>query len=719
MSKVISNFQGRENAIVFKAANGGINSNSIDNPNYAKYIQNMVLNEDNNLSVRNGTKLVAEQKINENNIFGDQLKLMSYINFDGVSEILTYQTYFIKIPFINIADNSTIDAVGTDISEININITNLEQNQKDLLSKYFFNYVNIFVEQESYSDKTEIFNVNITNDEIVFSINLPLGFFDFDGAEAKYNLWIERAGIYKFIDTEDVNKLDILLLDLNPNVIVSYINYQRYLIICNGIDPVFYYDGTSLQELKSDYQLKLNSLTKLSNNSFSIVVVNDYEIELKRELLVDNIVKIAGENGLETPNKITAITFTKTDSLKIDITFEDNFIFEPRNILYQKSIPAFSYINVINDRLFALDSGGSYYKKFRSPDKSMLVYYCSKRKSIFNWYDGSGIINQINLASNSNKADDLQCFNTYQGRILFWGKESVQIWTGNDPTVNNNGQEIDLGDFRWQKTEPVGIFSKNMFVELPNIFVFLSKFGICSLKIDGFNNLNIDLLFAEPVNNYIRKQLENLQTEREYRSLSSFVYPYAGFIGFRFIHNCYIYQLKSQGFWTIFTQNFSDSKTFLYDSVSKNLYLSNKGNVLVYCDKLDNKNYMDMENNPIPFNLYYNWFNISSCWYNENLYLGCSSNEDILLKIKIYINYDMSNYALTEIKVNQLDSKYNISRFDIDEYSNNEYSIYPQETIRFNANSVSIKINGVAYKEFIFDSLYLSGGIQIVKNNDN
>jgi hypothetical protein len=60
MSKVINNFQGRENAIVFKAANNGINSNSIDNLSYAKYIQNMILNEDNNLSVRNGTKVAKK-----------------------------------------------------------------------------------------------------------------------------------------------------------------------------------------------------------------------------------------------------------------------------------------------------------------------------------------------------------------------------------------------------------------------------------------------------------------------------------------------------------------------------------------------------------------------------------------------------------------------------------------------------------------------------------
>lgn len=712
MSKIINNFQGRENAIVFKAASNGINSNSIDNLSYAKYIQNMILNEDNNLSVRNGTKIVANQNIDPDFIFNDQLKLMNYINFNGNSEIITYQTYFIKIPYIDFQTNIVINRLANNLTQIAIDIRSLDDDQKVVLYKYLFENVYIYIEQESYSDKCEIFDVEKNNEDIIFKINLDISFFD-----NQINLWIERAGIYKFIDSNVIDNLIILGLDFNPNVIVSYINYQRYLIICNGIDPVQYYDGTYLKELKSDYQITQISIEKNSNNRLSITTDLIYENELRENLVINKIIKIVSGLKLETPNKIINVIFTVTDNIKIDLTFEDNIIGEPTNILYLKSIPAFSYINIINDRLFALDSGGSFYNKFRSPDKSMLIYYCEKRKSIFNWYNQRGIIESINLASNSHKIDDLQCFTTYQGRILFWGKESVQIWTGNDPTVINDGQNIEFGDFRWQKTEPIGIFSKNMFVELPNIFIFLSKFGICSLKIDGFNNLNIDLFFADNVNSYIRKQLENLTTEREYRNLNCFVYPYGSFIGFRFIHNCYIYQLKGQGFWTIFTQNFSDSKTFLYDSVSKNLYLANKGNVLVYCDKLKYKNYMDMENNPIPFNLYYNWFNITSTWYNENIYLSCQSSEDILIKIKFYFNYDMSDYQLTEIKVNQIDSKFDISRFDIDEYSNNEKSIYPQETLRFHTDSISLKINGIAYKEFIFDSLYLSGGINIEKKN--
>jgi len=249
MSKLINNFQGRENAIVFKAANGGINSNSIDNAVYAKYIQNMILNEDNNLSVRNGTKIVAEYQIDPDKIFNEQLKLINYVNFDGKSELLIYQTYFIKIPHI-VPNIITLDRVDNNITQIAIDIRGLNANQKAVLYKYIFEEVNVYVEQDSYSDNVEIYNVEKNNDDILFKVNFDITFFDVNLGIPAFTLWVERAGIFKFIDTPIIDNPQELILDLNPNVIVSSINYQNYLVICNGIDPVLYYNGNALQELR-------------------------------------------------------------------------------------------------------------------------------------------------------------------------------------------------------------------------------------------------------------------------------------------------------------------------------------------------------------------------------------------------------------------------------------------------------------------------------------
>ena len=718
MSKIINNFQGRNGAIVYKAPILGINSDSIDNPNNARYIQNMYLNEDNNLSIRNGTKIVSQYAFDVNKIFKDQIKLMDYVNINGNSEILIYQTYLINLPYVNIQDNVTLNEIIGNPNEtrIIIDTTPLNVDQKAYLSKAIFNGVYFYVRQDSFSDGADIDNVIITANSVSFTMPFPIGFFDIDSTDIfdpknVFQLWIERAGIYKILDNNGINNPINLILDLAPNVSVSYINYQNRLIVCNGIDPVLIYDGNVLQELKSDYQIILQSIHKINDTNFNIKVNLLYEAELRTELAIGKEIKIFNNLKLEDSYIITNSVFNIGDDLEITITLNKNINGDPRGVLYKKSIPYFNYINVINDRLFALDEGGTFLKKFRNPDKSMLVYYCAKRKSIFNWYNNAGFIESINLAANSNKIDDLQCFTTYQGRILFWGKESVQIWTGNEPTVVNDGQNIDFGDFRWQKTEPIGIYNKNMFIEMPNVFIFLSKFGICSLKIDGFNNLNIDLFFAESVNGYIKKQLEDISTDREYRSLNCFLYPYGGFIGFRFPNNCYIFQLKGKGFWSVFTQDFSKANSFLYDSVSKNLYLTNENKVLIYCDKLTNKNYLDKDLNPIVFNIHYNWLNISNTWYNDNIYLGCYSYNNIEIDICLYVNYNSADCNMTKINVDQNNTKYDFSLFNIDKFSYNENGIYPQETLRFRADSVMIAIKGIAEAEFIFDSLYLSGGI--------
>ncbi|RTL11857.1 MAG: hypothetical protein EKK56_07920 [Flavobacteriaceae bacterium] len=734
MSKIINNFQGRQNSILFKSPVGGMNSNSIDNVSYAKYIQNMLLDENNNLVIRNGTKIVANHIFDENKIFRDQLKLMEYINSEGESEILVYQNYISNLLYVNIQDNVKLDTIAgsPNITKVTIDTTPLNDQQKTYLSKVIFDGTYFYVRQDTFSDGADISNVLVEVNKITFNIPFPEAFFDIDSTDIfdpknAFQLWIERAGIYKFKVSDNLENFTELLLDLNPNVIVSYINYQNKLIICNGIDPVIYYSNNILQELKSNYQIVQNSIEKISNTEISINVSLNYENELRDNLKIGNQISIFNNFNNEIFYTITNVNFVlNINNIKINIILNNDLVGDPKNILYKKSIPAFSYINVINDRLFALDSGGSFYKKFRSPDKSMLIYYCSKRKSIFDWYNKTGFIESINLASNSNKIDDLQCFNTYQGRILFWGKESVQIWTGNDPTVINDGQNIDFGDFKWQKTEPIGIFHKNMYVELPNTFIFLSKFGICSLKIDGFNNLNIDLSFAESINGHIKKQLENIVDDREYRSLNCFLYPYGGFLGFRFVNNCYIYQLKEKrlvnntkmensGFWSVFTQNFSESNSFLYDSVSKNLYLSNKNEVVVYCDKLKIKNYVDLEINPIVFHLQFNWVNMPSTWYNENIYIGCISYQEIPINICVYTNFNTADCKSVEISVDQINTKFDFSFFNFDKYSYNEKGIFPQETLRFSADSVLLNINGIAYNEFIIDSIYLSGGI----NNAN
>lgn len=711
-------FQNKESQISLPAPIGGINTSSSD-INYAKYIQNMLVNEDNDLEIRPGTSVIGSFDFVPTKIFTDQLKMMLFVTEQGTSETIIYQNYFIKIPHIT---NDTI--VVTDMithSKIEMDISGLQEIEKTYLKDRIYNELYIQVQQETVgyiSDKAEISNVILTDNKITFDIPFKYLFFDIDHTDIfeppvnLFELWFERASIYKYAN--DIIVQNPLLEDLSPDVIVTSINYNNHLLICNGIDPVLIYNGVTLEELKSDVQITtLENIVVTDVHNLTMKVSSDYQVELQKYLCVNGSIKITNASNITfQDNVITDIVFNVAlNVLTINITLQDNIIANAKNIIYKKEIPRFNNISIINDRLFALDSGTTEFNKFRSASKSMLVYYCGKRKSLFDWYNKKGIIESMNLAVNSNKPDDLQCIVQFQGRILFWGKESVQIWTGTDPTIMDDRQDIEFGDFRWHKTENIGLFQKTMYIELPNEFIFLSKYGISSIAIDGFNNININLKFASTINMQVKKQLENVSTNREYRGLSCFLYPYGNFVGFKFLYNCYVYQLLNNGVWVVFNESFTQSKCFLYNPINKNLYLINNNTMLLYCDKLSTKKYVDYDNKPIFWMVNYNWIYPGETWGNISVHIACRSVELTNVDLCIYSNMNQATCTEETIVVNQENSLYDYDNDFIDKYSYNDDGIFPYEVLRFDTDCFMISLKGVVKENFIFDKIFLCGGL--------
>ena len=105
--------------------------------------------------------------------------------------------------------------------------------------------------------------------------------------------------------------------------------------------------------------------------------------------------------------------------------------------------------------------------------------------------------------------------------------------------------DLALPDFKWEMTLPVGIIQKSLFVEIPNDFVFLSKYGIISLSsINQYQQLSVSYNFSNGINQHLNAQLEFIENDKDYRDLKAFLYPYGRFLGFKLKYNCLIYQLK-------------------------------------------------------------------------------------------------------------------------------------------------------------------------------
>ena len=113
----------------------------------------------------------------------------------------------------------------------------------------------------------------------------------------------------------------------------------------------------------------------------------------------------------------------------------------------------------------------------------MRAYYAVKTESIYDWFNPqTNEIDFINLNNNSSVPDNLEAITMFEGRTLFLGRETTQVWIGEDPTTNDDGQNITLPDFKWEQTLPVGVIQQTLFVEVPNNLIFLSKYGIVSLS---------------------------------------------------------------------------------------------------------------------------------------------------------------------------------------------------------------------------------------------
>ena len=101
----------------------------------------------------------------------------------------------------------------------------------------------VFIKQ-NISQGAEVLNYAENGDILTFDLPFANTVF-----ENPYELWIERAGIYR-IKTDST--FEMIQDDLDPGVIISHINYLGKLLIANGVDEVKVYDGQNIVNLRGN-----------------------------------------------------------------------------------------------------------------------------------------------------------------------------------------------------------------------------------------------------------------------------------------------------------------------------------------------------------------------------------------------------------------------------------------------------------------------------------
>jgi|TARA_R110000744_G_scaffold94223_2_gene181943 hypothetical protein len=713
-------FQGQVQNVQFPAPYRGMDSTIDNNPEYAKYLQNMLISDNNTCTLRYGTRLIAAFPFDENRIFRSQIATMSHLGASGNSEKIVYQNYLSNMPYLTIKDteNVIVEEIEGEInvSKISIDTTTLDQQQKDFLAQRINNNVYFYIRQESRSDGADISNVVITENQISFTLPFPRSFFDIQLEPLPqivyFELWWERGALYK-LENNNFN-VNPLREDLDPNVIISHINYQGKLLIANGVDPVFIYDGNVLQALKGNASVLITGNITKNANVLTFNIPQFFQVEMEKYVTEGSSVTVINSQEEKIINvTIIAFALPVDNNVVVTLTLAEDPPDNVRTILYKKDIPPFNFLTVANDRLWALAEGRGYKNKFRPSGLAMKAYYASDRKSVDGWFNQkTNEIEFIDLSTNSAIPDNLETIIPFQSKVLFLGRETTQVWQGEDPTVIDDGQNIALPDFKWEMTLPVGIIQKSLFVEIPNDFVFLSKYGIVSLSsINQYKQLSVSYNFSNGINQHLKAQLEFIENDRDYRDLKAFLYPYGRFLGFKLKYNCLIYQLKQTGAWSIFSENFAESRSIFYDPVSQDLFLGmDDGVLLAYADKTQTQTYEEYAKSAMIWRIHYSWIYPSSTWNNEAIFIACRTLNPIDINVQVFKDYSDANSDTEIIRVEQSAGLYDNAQFGISTYSYREGN-FPYEIMRFMGDSVMIVLHGEASDQFIFDKLFLTGGV--------
>jgi hypothetical protein len=134
------------------------------------------------------------------------------------------------------------------------------------------------------------------------------------------------------------------------------------------------------------------------------------------------------------------------------------------------------------------------------------------------------------------------------------------------------------------------------------------------------------------------------------------------------------------------------------------------GVLLAYADKTQTQTYEEYAKSAMIWRIHYSWIYPSSTWNNEAIFIACRTLNPIDINVQVFKDYSDANSDTEIIRVEQSAGLYDNAQFGISTYSYREGN-FPYEIMRFMGDSVMIVLHGEASDQFIFDKLFLTGGV--------
>jgi len=412
------------------------------------------------------------------------------------------------------------------------------------------------------------------------SFPLPL-----DGVRIN-SLWFSQGSLYVY-DLKTATLSATLKTGLSVACVPRSVTFLNTVVICNGVDRVLTWDGMTLGEVvdfvKEDTAIDFN---RIDHHRFTFALA-------PAKAAMFEIAKYQNNNQIQLNIHGITTTTTVVDVQRhgdlITITTQDVLpAFEyapeqPPELLYRDWPPAFSFMLVAHNRLWALGPG-AVGLNYRDPDQALRVYFTYQSNTIHDWFNPTTkTVPSINLAEGHGCPDNLEAISYVSGLMVFMGRNCTQVWTGSEPL----GAAVDptKPTLEFSSMLPIGIVHGNLVVEMANDVYFVSQNGLLS-----FSTLNIAKQFAatpsDAVDPLVRQYVTSTTTSNQaYRACRSFKYKSGAFCGFKIGLNKVLVSLYSTNLyaWSLFSGDFEKSQSFLA-TLDNILYLLIDHQIYQYAD---------------------------------------------------------------------------------------------------------------------------------------
>ncbi|PZP39012.1 MAG: hypothetical protein DI585_05560 [Pseudomonas fluorescens] len=251
---------------------------------------------------------------------------------------------------------------------------------------------------------------------------------------------------------------------LNGAGVVRTVVFDGRLLLCNGVDDLLAWDGTSWSVVRRFVDDAATGLTYVNATTFKInsdaglyAVGNPVRAVVAGVEVTSTVASVSVAGAVVTvvlAASVLASTLTK--------------------VAFSVKPPKMAGLVAVHDRLWGFGKGVLSAGMSGDVDR-LRVYYTYGVNDYAAWPDPeTGIIPSLNLADKAGLSDELMAMSVKDGMTVFIGRNHLQLWTGSSPGAN--------GDFAWAKTIPLGVVHGNAVLELPNDLLFVSRQGARTLS---------------------------------------------------------------------------------------------------------------------------------------------------------------------------------------------------------------------------------------------